>query len=217
MRMSAETSKPIPNDRGQHLLRVLIQRYIQDGQPVGSRTLSKDAGLGPQPRNDSQCHVRSGGDGAGFGTAYLGGAHSNAKGLPTVCRHAGSLPSARRRRNSPYPGQISGESDNPAGLVGAVSSMLSEFTSMAGVVTVPRAPQVTCGKSSFCRCPRIVCWSFSWSTTEKCRIGFCIPNGTFTASELQQAQNFMNRALRRSGIDHVRSKLLEDLDEPAIR
>ena len=47
--MSAEVSNPIPNDRGQHLLRVLIQRYIRDGQPVGSRTLSKDASLDLSP------------------------------------------------------------------------------------------------------------------------------------------------------------------------
>ena len=47
--MQSEVSNPLPNDRGQHLLRVLIQRYIQDGQPVGSRTLSKDAGLDLSP------------------------------------------------------------------------------------------------------------------------------------------------------------------------
>ena len=32
-------------DRAQHFLKVLIERYIQEGQPVGSRTLAKDAGL----------------------------------------------------------------------------------------------------------------------------------------------------------------------------
>ncbi len=47
--MSAEASNPVPNDRGQNLLRVLIQRFIQDGQPVGSRTLSKDSGLDLSP------------------------------------------------------------------------------------------------------------------------------------------------------------------------
>ena len=39
----------MPNERAQHLLRVLIQRYIRDGQPVGSRTLSKDSGLDLSP------------------------------------------------------------------------------------------------------------------------------------------------------------------------
>lgn len=31
------------NERAQHFLKVLIERYIKDGEPVGSRTLAKDA------------------------------------------------------------------------------------------------------------------------------------------------------------------------------
>ncbi len=37
------------NERAQHFLRVLIERYIRDGQPVGSRTLARDAGLDLSP------------------------------------------------------------------------------------------------------------------------------------------------------------------------
>src|SRR5215475_73140 len=33
------------SDRAQTLLRVLIENYIRDGQPVGSRVLSRDSGL----------------------------------------------------------------------------------------------------------------------------------------------------------------------------
>ena len=47
--MSADATPSIPSDRAQHLLRVLIQRFIRDGHPVGSRTLSKDAGLDLSP------------------------------------------------------------------------------------------------------------------------------------------------------------------------
>ena len=37
------------NERAQHFLKALIERYIRDGQPVGSRTLAKDAGLDLSP------------------------------------------------------------------------------------------------------------------------------------------------------------------------
>ena len=47
--MSADSTTPIPTDRARHLLRALIQRYIRDGHPVGSRTLSKDSGLDLSP------------------------------------------------------------------------------------------------------------------------------------------------------------------------
>ena len=38
-------SDMFPGERAQHLLKVLVQRYIREGQPVGSRTLSRDSGL----------------------------------------------------------------------------------------------------------------------------------------------------------------------------
>ena len=37
------------SERAQHFLKVLIERYIRDGQPVGSRTLARDAGLELSP------------------------------------------------------------------------------------------------------------------------------------------------------------------------
>ncbi|MDX1500531.1 MAG: heat-inducible transcriptional repressor HrcA, partial [Woeseiaceae bacterium] len=43
--MAAEALTTDLNERARHLLRVLIQRYIAEGQPVGSRTLSRDSGL----------------------------------------------------------------------------------------------------------------------------------------------------------------------------
>ena len=38
-----------PNNRAQYLLKVLIQKYIADGTPVGSRTLLEDSGLNLSP------------------------------------------------------------------------------------------------------------------------------------------------------------------------
>ncbi len=37
------------SERAMHFLKVLVERYIRDGQPVGSRTLSKDTGLELSP------------------------------------------------------------------------------------------------------------------------------------------------------------------------
>ena len=43
--MSAETTEDHLSERAQQLLKVLVEQYIRDGQPVGSRTLSRDSGL----------------------------------------------------------------------------------------------------------------------------------------------------------------------------
>ena len=38
-----------PSDRAQQLLRTLVECYIRDGQPVGSRTLTRESGLSLSP------------------------------------------------------------------------------------------------------------------------------------------------------------------------
>jgi heat-inducible transcriptional repressor len=43
--MVHEPRDELLNERAQQLLRVLIESYIRDGQPVGSRVLSRDSGL----------------------------------------------------------------------------------------------------------------------------------------------------------------------------
>ena len=39
--MAIDTTDDVLTDRAQRLLKVLIESYIRDGQPVGSRTLSR--------------------------------------------------------------------------------------------------------------------------------------------------------------------------------
>src|SRR6201996_68549 len=43
--MTQEAKEDPLNERAQRLLRVLVQSYIRDGQPVGSRALSRESGL----------------------------------------------------------------------------------------------------------------------------------------------------------------------------
>src|SRR5678810_528518 len=44
--MSSQTTDESLSDRSQQLLKLLVEHYIRDGQPVGSRTLSRDVGMG---------------------------------------------------------------------------------------------------------------------------------------------------------------------------
>src|ERR1700749_7790 len=45
VRMAHESRDEALSERAQHLLRILIESYIRDGQPVGSRALSRESGL----------------------------------------------------------------------------------------------------------------------------------------------------------------------------
>ncbi len=92
----------IPDDplteRAQHLLRVLVESYIREGQPVGSRNLSRDSGL-----NLSAATVRNVmADLEEFGfvvlAAHLRRPRAHGQGLPLLRRHAAAPAAAPRRR-----------------------------------------------------------------------------------------------------------------------
>ena len=210
--MSAEVSKSVPNDRGQHLLRVLIQRYIQDGQPVGSRTLSKDAGLDLSPATIR--NVMSDLEEMGLVSAP----HTSAGRIPTPKGYrlfVDTLVSYRQpgdREIRRIQTEIRGESDNTEGLVGAVSSMLSDFTSMAGVVTVPRAPKVTLRQIEFLPLAENRILVILVVNDREVQNRILHTDRDYSASELQQAQNFINQNYAGLALAEVRSKLLTDLD-----
>jgi heat-inducible transcriptional repressor len=210
--MSAEASNPIPNDRGQHLLRVLIQRYIRDGQPVGSRTLSKDAGLDLSPATIR--NVMADLEDLGLVSAP----HTSAGRIPTPRGYRLFVDTLVRYRQ-PADGdirriqaEIQSKSDNPEDLIGAVSSMLSDFTSMAGVVTVPRSPQVTMRQIEFLPLSENRVLVILVVNDREVQNRILHTERDYSASELQQAQNFINEHYAGLEMEQVRSRLLEDLD-----
>jgi heat-inducible transcriptional repressor len=210
--MSTNAAKNLPNDRGQHLLRVLIQRYIRDGQPVGSRTLSKDSGLELSPATIR--NVMSDLEDMGLVSAP----HTSAGRIPTPrgyrmfvdtlvrYRQPGDSDIQRIRR------KLKGEYESAGELVSTVSNMLSEFTSMAGVVTVPRAPKNALRQIEFLPLSenRVLVILVVNDTEVQNRILHTDRN--YTASELQQAQNFINQHYAGTDLHTVREKLLQDLD-----
>lgn len=129
---------PTPLDpRAAELLKLLVERYIHDGQPVGSRTLSRFAHLNLSPATIR--NVMADLDELGF----VASPHTS----------AGRIPTARGYRYFVdallAPEQLSGfeqqqieqelaprQASND--LVQAASSLLSQISRMAGVVTVPR-------------------------------------------------------------------------------
>jgi heat-inducible transcriptional repressor len=130
------------NERAQRLLRVLVQNYIRDGQPVGSRTLSRDSGL--TLSSATVRNVMSDLEELGFVTSP----HTSAGRVPTDKAYRffvdslmraqmpaddASLEEIRRQLDMP------GDSSSSKVLVAAASQLLSNITHLAGVVTLPLA------------------------------------------------------------------------------
>lgn len=210
--MSAEATKPVPSDRGQELLRALIQRYIRDGQPVGSRTLSKDSGLDLSPATIR--NVMSDLEQMGLVSAP----HTSAGRIPTprgyrlfvdtLVHYRQPIDSEIKRMQR----KIQGDFDNPGTLITAVSSLLSEFTSMAGVVSVPRATQVTLRQIEFLSLSENRILVILVTNDREVQNRILHTDRNYSASELQQAQNFINEHYGGEDLQAVRARLLEDLD-----
>ena len=211
--MSAEATKPIPNDRGQHLLRVLIQRYIRDGQPVGSRTLSKDSGLSLSPATIR--NVMSDLEEMGLVSAP----HTSAGRVPTPrgyrlfvdtlvrYRQPGDGDVERIRR------KIKREFDDKGALVSTVSSMLSEFTSLAGVVSVPRAPKVTLRQIEFLPLSENRVLVILVVNDEEVQNRILHTERDYSATELQHAQNYINQHYAGTDLQSLCKRLLDDLEK----
>jgi heat-inducible transcriptional repressor len=124
------------NDRARILLKFLVERYIEDGQPVGSRTLSKHTALNLSPASirNIMSDLEEGG--------YIASPHTSAGRVPTARGYrlfVDSLltvkPLAQLELRQM---EASLSPHEPQRLVSAASHLLAELTAYAGVVLIPK-------------------------------------------------------------------------------
>src|SRR6202142_3761137 len=138
--MAPDNREDVLNDRAQRLLRVLVQNYIRGGEPVGSRTLSRDSGLALS--SATVRNVMSDLEQLGFVTSP----HTSAGRVPTDKAYrffVDSLMRAQLPTDETNLEEIRRQLDLPAGtskaLVASASQLLSNITHLAGLVTLALA------------------------------------------------------------------------------
>ena len=126
------------NERSLYLLKSLVERYIHDGQPVGSRALSKDPNLKLSPATIRNVMA----DLEDMGLIHS--PHTSAGRVPTVSGYrlfVNSLLTVKpleSRELDQLQSSLLTESDGAADVLSKASRLLSDVTQMAGVVTLPR-------------------------------------------------------------------------------
>ncbi len=124
------------NERAQILLKTLVERYIADGRPVGSRALSKYSGLDLSPA--SIRNVMADLEEMGFITSP----HTSAGRVPTARGYRFFVDTLLKIKplDSIQINQLEGQLhlENTQKLVTSASQILSDLTSFAGVVMTPR-------------------------------------------------------------------------------
>ncbi|TXI23628.1 MAG: heat-inducible transcriptional repressor HrcA [Roseateles sp.] len=125
------------DERSRSLLKTLVERYIADGQPVGSRTLSKASGLELSPATIR--NVMADLEELGL----IASPHTSAGRIPTPRGYRLFVDTMLTAQ----PGLVGVDTaplqpDQPQRVIANAAQLLSNLSSFVGVVTAPRKPSV---------------------------------------------------------------------------
>src|SRR5438477_8671408 len=197
------------DSRAQHLLKTLIERYIADGQPVGSRVLSRQSGLELSPATIR--NVMADLEEMGF----IASPHTSAGRVPTPRGYRFFVDSLlvvkplEEGEISELQGQL--QADRPQLLVGAAAQMLSQLTHFAGVVATPRRREASFRHIEFLRLSdrRVLLIIVTPEGDVQNRI--LHTDRPYSQSQLIEASNFFNRHYAGQPFGALRALLAEEL------
>ena len=209
--MSAQSNTPQLDERSRILLKTLIERYIVEGQPVGSRTLSKHSGLELSPATIR--NVMSDLEEMGF----IASPHTSAGRVPTARGYrvfVDNLLTVRPLHNrllDELKGQL--QPDQPQRVIGNASSLLSQLTHFAGVVVTPRTETVRIRQIEFLPLSdqRILLIIVTTRGDVQNRILHTARN--YSPSELTTAANYLNAHCTGLDFEAIRDRIQDELKQ----
>jgi len=200
------------NERSLHLLKTLVERYIQDGQPVGSRALSKNAEIKLSPATIRNVMA----DLEDLGLIHA--PHTSAGRVPTVSGYrffVDSLltvkplePTAIDQMDN----QLN-EAESAGDIVSRASKILSEVTSMAGVVTLPRREVLCLRHIEFLPLSNTRVLVIFVTNEQEVHNKIIHTAKQFSEAELVQAANYLNTVYSGRSLASVRQAVLNELQQ----
>jgi len=200
------------SERAQHFLKVLIERYIRDGHPVGSRTLAKDAGLDLSPATIR--NVMADLEDLGL----VASPHTSAGRIPTPSGYRMFVDSllSLQPLDANLMSQVQQQLANhgqPSGLVDSASRLLSSLTHLAGVVMVPKHNQVTVKQIEFIPLSDVRVLTVLVTSAGDVYNRIIETSRVFGRSELEQLSNFVTSHYCGNELQSIRSKVVHDMQE----
>lgn len=192
------------DDRSQLLLKTLVERYIADGQPVGSRTLSKAAGLELSPATIR--NVMSDLEELGL----IASPHTSAGRVPTARGYRLFVDTMLTVRREELPAPVL-QAEQPRQVISQAAHMLSSLSQFVGVVMAPRRPTLF----------RHI--EFLNLSDKRVLVILVSPDGDvqnriirteadFSQTQLQEAANFLNAHYAGMTIEQVRERLKTEVE-----
>ena len=192
------------DDRAKLLLKTLVERYIAEGQPVGSRTLSRSSGLDLSPATIR--NVMSDLESLGL----IASPHTSAGRVPTARGYRlfvdTMLTAQREHLAAP-----SLAPDQPQRVIANAAHLLSNLSQFVGVVMAPRRSSVF-KQIEFLRLSdrRLLVIIVSPEGDVQNRVIF--PEADYSQSQLVEAANYINAHYAGLTIEQVRDRLQSEVD-----
>ena len=208
------------DDRAKSLLKTLVERYIADGQPVGSRTLSRASGLDLSPATIR--NVMADLEELGL----IASPHTSAGRVPTARGYRLFVDTMLTARpvSELSPTSIAElaavrehlheqlHPDHPQRVIAQAASLLSSLTSYVGVVSAPRSAGVF-HHIEFLRLGerRVLVILVSPEGDVQNRVVFTVRD--HSQAELVEATNYVNAHYAGLTLEEVRERLKREVDE----
>ena len=195
--------------RAQHLLKTLVERYIAEGQPVGSRALSRQSGLELSPATIR--NVMADLEEMGF----IASPHTSAGRVPTPRGYRFFVDSLMvvKPLEAVEVHRLEGEltAERPQQAASQAASLLSELTHFAGVVMTPKRREAGFRHLEFLRLGdrRVLLIVVTPEGDVQNRI--LHTDHAYTQTQLVEATNFFNQNFAGQPFAGIRTRLAEEL------
>jgi heat-inducible transcriptional repressor len=201
------------SERAQHLLRALVENYIREGQPVGSRVLSRESGL--QLSSATIRNVMADLEEYGF----VSSPHTSAGRIPTDKGYRFFVNTLLRIQPletdavAELRRQLDSRRESSKDLVSSASQLLSTVTKLAGVVTVPRTQQASISQVEFVGLSENRVLAVLVFDDREVQNRIIQLERYYSPDELKRASNYLNEQFRGRTLTQVRDEILRQLAE----
>ena len=199
------------DERAMRLFQGIVERYLEEGEPVGSKSLVQalDLGISSATARNVMAELERAG--------LIAAPHTSAGRVPThaglrlfvdsllIARPVGEAELARLRAELPKPGAAPNE------LAEAVSEMLAGMSHLAAVVQVPPAERMTLRQIDFLALSEERVLAILVTSDGDVINRVCHPKRKYSAGELEYAANFLTDVCAGKTLAEARDTVLDDL------
>ncbi|OEZ62187.1 heat-inducible transcription repressor HrcA [Duganella sp. HH105] len=193
--------------RAQTLLKALVERYIADGQPVGSRALSKISGLDLSPATIRNIMA----DLEELG--YVASPHTSAGRVPTPRGYrifVDTLLTVQHLDEQSVEGRMRLQAPQPQKMIANAAQMLSSLSQFAGVVLSPRRESVF-QQIEFLRLGEKRILLVIVGPTGDVQNRLLLTDADYSPAQLVQSANYINQNYGGLAFDEVHTRLQNEV------